>query len=323
MTLLAVALVGAIALAHPATPPSSEGFVSIEPGVRLYYRKIGSGKQVVVSPMGSWLADPLTPLARPDRTLILYDTRGRGRSGKVDASKVSFEHELSDLEAIRKQLGLEKMALIGWSHYGLMVTVYAARHTERVERIVAITPAGPRSDPYVQKGMETIRSRVDGEKYQEVAEKKKAGSFDKYPRGYCQALKAVVRPAFFANSADMTKMTFDECAFETEWPDYQDKWWGALFGSMKPWDYRETTGKLAVPRLVIQGEKDFIPLEGSREWVEGNPQARLLVIAGVGHHPFVENPSVFLAAVDTFLDGRWPNGAEEVKLAPAPAKPEH
>jgi proline iminopeptidase len=315
MILLAIALSGAV-LGSAAVASPSEGYVSIEPGVRLYYRKVGTGKQFVVLPMGSWLADPLMPLARPGRTLIFYDTRGRGRSDPVDASKVSFENELSDLDAVRKHLGLEKMALAGWSHYGMMVTVYAIRYPERVERIVAITPGGPRSDPYLQQGMGTIRSRVDGAKYEELGEKKKAGVFDKDPAGYCNALKAVVRPAFFGNPSGMAKMAFDECAFQTEWPDYQEKWWGALFASVTPWDYREKARELSVPRLVIQGEKDFIPLEGSREWVAGNPRARLLIMEGVGHHPFIENPPVFTAAVNAFLDGRWPDGAEEVKSGP-------
>ena len=315
MTPFATALLGAV-LGVSAAAPSSEGYVPVETGVRLYYRRIGARKNWVVSPMASWLTEPLTPLATPDRTLLLYDTRGRGRSDLVDPSRISFENELSDLEAIRKHFGIDRMALIGWSHYGMMVTVYATRHPERVQRIVAITPGGPRSDPYLRQGMDTIRSRVDGTKYQELGEKKKAGGFDQDPAGYCKALNAVLRPAFFTDPADIGKMTFDECAFQTEWPDNQEKWWGALFASMTPWDYREKARALSMPRLIIQGGKDFIPLEGSREWAEGNPHARLLLIPGVGHHPFVENAPAFRAAVDSFLDGRWPDGAEEVKAAP-------
>jgi proline iminopeptidase len=321
MTPLAAALLGAV-LGFPAATPSSEGYVTVVPGVRLQFQKFGTGSQWIVSPMASWLAEPLMPLAtsRSDRTLLLYDTRGRARSDRVDPSKVSFENELSDLEAIRKHFNLDKMVLIGWSHYGMMVTVYATRHPERVQRIVAITPGGPRSDPYLRQGMDTIRSRVDGTKYQELLDKKKAGAFDRDPEGYCRALNAVTRPAFFGDPAGIERMTFDDCAFETEWPDNQEKWWGALFTSMTPWDYREKARALSMPRLIIQGGKDFIPIEGSREWAEGNPNARLLVIPGVGHHPFVEKAPVFLAAVETFLAGRWPEGAEQVEGA-AVAKP--
>jgi pimeloyl-ACP methyl ester carboxylesterase/sugar lactone lactonase YvrE len=320
MTLLAVVLgasLGALS-SSPASVPISEGFVTVEPGVRLYYRKVGEGKNVFVSPMGSWLAEPLAPLARVDRTLILYDTRGRGRSNRVDASKVSFANEISDLDALRRHFGLETMMLAGWSHYGMMTAVYAIRNPGRVTRLLQITPGAPRSDPYLQEGMAALRARADGARYEAVQAKRKAGGFEKDPAGLCRALQEATRPAFFSNPSDAAKMTFDGCALETEWPDNQDPWWNALFSSMTPWDYRKEAQALPVPRLVVQGEKDFIPLEGSREWVAGNPNARLLVMKGVGHHPFVEDPTAFLAAVEPFLEGKWPAGAEAVPASEAP-----
>jgi pimeloyl-ACP methyl ester carboxylesterase len=48
---------------------------------------------------------------------------------------------------------------------------------------------------------------------------------------------------------------------------------------------------------------------GSREWVAGNPNARLLVIAGAGHFPHIEKPEVYFPAVERFLSGGWPEGA--------------
>jgi proline iminopeptidase len=78
---------------------------------------------------------------------------------------------------------------------------------------------------------------------------------------------------------------------------------------MGDWDYRSQAAALTVPRLVIQGEKDFIPMAGSREWVAGNPHARLLVIDNVGHFPHVEKPDIYFPAVEKFLSGGWPEGA--------------
>ena len=77
--------------------------------------------------------------------------------------------------------------------------------------------------------------------------------------------------------------------------------------------YRREARTLATPRLVIQGERDFIPMNGSREWVAGNPNARLFVIPAVGHFPHVEAPETFFPAVETFLRGGWPEGAVAVE----------
>jgi hypothetical protein len=38
-----------------------------------------------------------------------------------------------------------------------------------------------------------------------------------------------------------------------------------------------------------------------------------LVIPEAGHLPFVEKPDLFFPAVDAFLKGNWPDGAEEIK----------
>jgi pimeloyl-ACP methyl ester carboxylesterase/sugar lactone lactonase YvrE len=311
----ALFLAAAAALASPPSQEVSEGFVTVEPGVRLHYRKVGSGKNVVILPMGSWLEGPLAPLAREDRMLVFYDTRGRGRSDVVPASKVSFANELSDLDAVRKHFGFAKVALMGWSHYGMMTEVYALQNPERVSRVVLITPGEPRSDPYLAEGMGEIRARVDAKAYAAFEARQKAGEFARDPAAECRAKNAVLRPAFFGDPAAIPKMTFDACAFQTEWSSNQDPWWEALFGSMIPWDYVREARASNVPRLVIQGEKDFIPMAASREWAEGNANARLVVMKGVGHHPFVENAPVFFAVVNPFLDGGWPEGAEAV---PAP-----
>jgi pimeloyl-ACP methyl ester carboxylesterase len=67
-----------------------------------------------------------------------------------------------------------------------------------------------------------------------------------------------------------------------------------------------------VPRLIIHGREDGIPLEGARAWAAGFDQARLLVLSPAGHFPFVEQPDAFFRAAGTFLAGEWPEGAVAV-----------
>ena len=54
------------------------------------------------------------------------------------------------------------------------------------------------------------------------------------------------------------------------------------------------------------GARDNTPIAGNREWIAGQPNARLLVVEGAGHWPHYERPEVVLPALERFLEGGWP-----------------
>jgi proline iminopeptidase len=66
------------------------------------------------------------------------------------------------------------------------------------------------------------------------------------------------------------------------------------------------------PALVIHGTADPLPVPSARQWAAALPNGRLLLLEGVGHFPYVEVPERFFAAVEEFLLGRWPMGAQPV-----------
>ncbi|MGD2049008.1 MAG: adenylate/guanylate cyclase domain-containing protein [Chloroflexota bacterium] len=83
------------------------------------------------SPVWShWLAE----LER-HHTYIRYDERGTGLS-EWDAQDQSFEAWVSDLEAVVETVGLDRFALLGISQAGAVAIAYAARHPERVSRLI-------------------------------------------------------------------------------------------------------------------------------------------------------------------------------------------
>ena len=303
-----ILLLGAVPAA--AAPAGETGMVPVEPGVDLYYRKIGSGPEtLVVILVAESLVDDLAPLAE-GRTLLFYNPRGRGKSSRIDAARVSFENDLRDLEAVRRHFKLEKMSLLGWSHYGMMTARYAMRHPERVSRLIQLTPAAPRSDPYLEQGRAEQRSRVDGEAWGELQKKRESGAFKDDPAAECRAHRKVTLPASVGDRAAAERILLDDCDLPNEQLANQGVWWKALFESVGTYDLRSELRGLKVPRLVVAGDKDFIPMASSREWVEGMPEARLLVLRGVGHFPQVEAREALIAALKAFLDGGWPTGVE-------------
>jgi pimeloyl-ACP methyl ester carboxylesterase len=67
--------------------------------------------------------------------LVRYDERGTGLSDR-DVAAFSFEAFVTDLETVADQSGLSRFALLGISQGAAVSIAYAARHPERVSRLV-------------------------------------------------------------------------------------------------------------------------------------------------------------------------------------------
>src|SRR6476469_9019096 len=56
-----------------------------------------------------------------------------------------------------------------------------------------------------------------------------------------------------------------------------------------------------LPALVILGEHDqLVPLAHAHAYTKGLPDARLAVLPGAGHYPYLEVPEAFAAEVERF-----------------------
>src|SRR5664280_939124 len=103
---------------------AEQGFVDAN-GVLIYYEAFGKGEPLVILHGGpgashDYFLPYLLPLARTNR-LIFIDERGSGRSQKAEkASDYTVENMVEDVEAIRKELKLGKISLLGHSCGGVI-----------------------------------------------------------------------------------------------------------------------------------------------------------------------------------------------------------
>jgi aminoacrylate hydrolase len=73
--------------------------------------------------------------------LILYDPRGQGLSSRHLREDVCLEDFLSDFEAVRQRLGLQRFIMLGSCNWALLAAHYAARYPERVKALILVNGA--------------------------------------------------------------------------------------------------------------------------------------------------------------------------------------
>lgn len=290
-----------------AQPVASEAYAITADSVRLWYRVVGNGEETVMAPNALFHGTQLDSLAR-NRRLVLFDTRGRGRSDTVPAAKISLAHNLRDVETIRRAVGAERVALIGWSGMGMELFVYALRNPDRVTRLVQLAPVAPRWVPYSQQMFQDRQRRTDTAAVRMLDERRARGEFANDPAALCREQARTFTPPTFG---DTTTVRFapDVCGNPTEWPDRIGAFFAAFLGSIEGFDWRDSLAAVTVPRLVIHGARDNTPRVGNEEWVVGQPNARFLLIPEAGHWPHYERPMLTLPAIARFLEGAWPDGA--------------
>lgn len=299
-------------------PAIREGEADAGEGVRLYYRLYGSGPDTVVIIHGGpgfnmeYFAEDLTPLAAR-HTLLFYDQRGAGRSTLVsDSVGLAAERFVDDLEAIRSHFGLKRLTLLGHSWGAAVVALYAMRHPERLERLLIVDGVPPRRESLIAAFAALDSSRSEGERarMREWMEARRANPGD--PEA-CHSYYLLWFRPFFADSSALSRSKGDFCAGTPE--SRRNKIQGVdrfTVASLGDWDWRPSLPAVTAPTLLIHGSVDPLPLAGAREWAAAMPNARLLVLDGVGHFPYLEAPEPFFTAVTAFVQGSWPEGAAAV-----------
>ena len=85
----------------------------------------------MADPLLNWVFEQLAQRL----VLVHYDGRGTGHSQR-DVTDLSLEAMVSDLEAVIDRAGLPEVSLLGQYNSCPHAIPYAARHPERVKRMV-------------------------------------------------------------------------------------------------------------------------------------------------------------------------------------------
>ena len=294
-----------------------EFFVDVADGQRVFCVSIGQGSQVLLVTIACWLAGDVDRLAE-GRRVVLIDPRGRGRSDPPrDAQGLSVDTLVDDLDVVRRAVAAERVSVLGWSASGAVASRYAMDYPDHVDRILTVGWIPPRRTATEEADLAEARRRITsrgGADRAALVERLRAGGVDqsdpeRFAREEAMAIAATQVP---------DPGVFDRMK-STPWtePNEQGSRWLAVSQRLAQAKPRPVSGRLAAPLLVMYGDQDRMPLGASRDWRWTMPDAKLLVLRGVGHYPWLEQPERFFADAGEFLSGSWPRGAEPIDAPPA------
>lgn len=270
-------------------------------GTRLVYHRRGAGPLLLCLPGGplrdSVYLDTLGGLDA-HRELVLLDLRGSGSSA-VPEGPTSYrcDRQVDDVDALRGELGVQRLDLLAHSAGAEIAVQYAARYPEHVGRLVLVTPTaasvGFDDDP-------AARVRAAGLRADEEWFPAAYAALERIVAGEADAESwAAVKPFTYgrwdaaaqAHAAASAAQRHQEGAPVYFAPEAFD-----------PEATRTALEKLTGEVLVLAGELDGGPVpERAAELAALFPRGRVAVQPGAAHFPWLDDPERFVSAVNGFL----------------------
>ncbi len=269
-------------------------------GTTLHYEVVGKGQPVLLLSGGPGFSpEYLRPIAEKlgeKHAFVLFHQRGTGKSvvAKYDSAELSLKKLVADVEALRKELKVEKWTIAAHSFGGILTMLYAREHPQRIGAIAFIDAGGPTLQS-VPKFTANLEARFTAEDRAAIKEWSGEKAKTDHRRAVLEITKAKT-PAYFADRA-RARPLMDSLTEES----FHDGVFWSIVPQMMAMDLRAGLEKVKAPVLVLHGKQD--PLESAQEVHATFPGSTLQLIEDAGHFPWLEQPAVFYAALGAFLAG--------------------
>ena len=223
--------------------------------------------------------------------VVFYDQRGTGASKHLQPNAPqTMDAQVADLEAIRAELHLEHVALVGDSYGGLLAIAYAAAHPEHVGRLVLsdTLPSWKSIVHLFPDVFPDIEEQADADDKRLAADPEAAAQ---------QSLRNHFRMIFYSPARrDAYMAHMSDLGFVPAVADAVSKATADL----------DLTAKLPgfhFPTLVLSGRYDMnvAPLTAWR-MAKAIPGAKIVFFEESGHLPSYEEPEKYLKTLTGFLN---------------------
>ncbi len=278
-----------------------EGFQQVN-GVELYYKSVGVGEPIVILHGGpgldhTYLLPQMAQLAA-DYQLIFYDQRASGRSsGRADATSITIDNFVEDLEGLRQALQLEQINLMGHSWGGLLAMFYAIRYPQHLNALILVGSAGA-SWEFRPAFSASLQGRMTEDDRLALNRLQASEGFRKSrPEAMNAFFRALFRPYFYDRSlSDQLTLQLNEQTAMNNLAVNSLMW--SYLGN---YDLHAELSVIDRPTLIVHGADDPIPAEFARKIHRHIPNSEFVLLENCGHFPYIETPEVFFGRVKGFL----------------------
>ncbi len=242
---------------------------------------------------------PLDALAA-ERPVVVYDQIGCGGSDRPDDIQWSVDVFREEVDAVRSQLGLDRIHLLGTSWGGMLALEHVLSGAEGVVGLILSSTLAS-VDQWAAEQLR-LRDALPADVVETFERHERAGTYD--DPEYEQAMEAYFDRHFYRGPkprAELEAMNAGKAVDVYRAMQGPNEW--TVTGALRGWDVRKRLGEIEVPTLVIRGRHDMSTDPISATLVKGIKGAREVVLKNSSHTPVLEETDQYLEAISEFMRG--------------------
>ena len=243
--------------------------------------------------------------------VYLFDQAGSGLSRRLPhAADYTVERFVADIEAIRQQIGAERLILIGHSWGGTLIAHYAAAHPDHVAKLVFHSPGAiwnyasaplewQRTDAKEKKALPPLRivaaivlSHANWNAAENLLSQEASGDWQLATTDpgevVCKGQRSRLPAGFsVANLAGMN--LYPLLVADRELNDKPEM------------DIRVQLGRLHIPAIALESQCEFIAWSQQLEYKKSIPELQEFYFPDSGHYINFSQPEKLAAVIRSFL----------------------
>ena len=281
-----------------------EGYVEFR-GYRTWYRFVGD-LNTPVTPLLALHGGPgsthnyFAPLEglAAERPVVLYDQIGCGKSDRPEDIDWSVEVFRDEVAALRDQLGLERIHLLGTSWGGMLAQEHVLAGAQG---IVTLTLSSTLANLALWNEEQLrLRDALPPDVIEVLDRHERAGTYD--DPEYEEAMEAYFDRHFYRGPkprAELDAMAAQKATDVYRAMQGPNEW--TTTGALTGWDTRDRLNEINVRTLVVRGRYDMCTEPIAGDLVDGIRGAREVVFEHSSHTPVLEETNRYLEVVGEFL----------------------